>query len=318
MRLKSRNAIALFVAAAVLVGAGVALAQSQSPSPSGSPGTKQERRSLGRDAFLDDVARRLGIQRSRLDGALTAMALAEVAWAENNGFLTRERADRLRDRINDGKVIGLGRFGLHGLGLGLGVKGSGLRRGFLKGRFRGGFGTLDAAADYLGLPEEDLSDALRTRTLAQVARDRGRSVDGLVAALRAAKKARLDEIVMEGRITAAQENALLRRFDSEIRDAVDGIPPGLTELARRLGMPRRRLIAAIKDAAIAQVDRALARGGISEERAEAIKERIRSSPAWPLGALGPCRGGPGFSGGPWRWRERPRSDRGAIEEIAEL
>jgi hypothetical protein len=314
VRLRSRNAIALFVAAAVLVGAGVALAQSQSPSPS--PTTRGEKSASLEDAFLDDVARRLGIQRSRLDAALKAMALAEVTWAEDNGFMNKARADRLRERINSERVKALGRFGLHGA-LGFGLKGVGLRGGFVKGRFRGGFGLVEAAADYLGLPEEDLLDAMRSRTLAQVTRDRGRSVDGLIAALRAAKKARLDDVVAEGGITVAQENALLGRFDSQIRDAVNGIPLGLTDLARRLGVPRAGLIAAIKNAAIARVDEALSRGGVSEERAEAIKERIRSSPAWPFGGIGSCFGARRFGGGPWH--DRSHLDRpGVIEEFVEL
>jgi hypothetical protein len=314
MRLRSRNAIAILVATAVLIGAGVALAQSQSPSPSPTP-RREKAASLSKEAFLDDVARRLGIQRARLDTALKAMALADVKWAEDSGFITEARADRLRERINSGRAKGLGRFGLHGA-LGFGVKGVGLRGGFLKGRFRGGFGLVEAAADYLGLPEEDLLDALRSRTLAQVTRDRGRGIDGLIAALRAAKKARLDDVVAEGEITVAQESALLKRFDSQIGDAVNGIPAGLTELARRLGVPRPRLIAAIKNAAIARVDEALSRGGVTE-RAEAIKERIRSSPAWRLGGIGSCFGARRFGRSPWH--DRSHLDRpGVIEESLEL
>jgi hypothetical protein len=315
MRLRSRNAIAILVATAVLIGAGVALAQSQSPSPSPTP--RQEKSvSLGRDAFLDDVARRLGIQRARLAAALKAMALADVKWAEDNGFITKARADVLRERINSGTGKGLGRFGLHGR-LGPGLKGLGLRGGLLKGRFNRGFGLLEAAADYLGLPEEDLLDALRSRTLAQVARDRGKNIDGLQAALRSAKKADLDEAVAASEITAAQANALLSRFDSQIGDVMNGIPLGLTDLARRLGVARPRLIAAIKNAAIARVDEALSRGGVTEERAEAIKERIRSSPAWPFGGIGSCFGARRLGGGPWH--DRSRLDRpGLIEEFVEL
>jgi hypothetical protein len=315
MWLRSRNTIAILVATAVLIGAGVALAQSQSPSPSPTP-RREKPASLGKEAFLDDVARRLGIQRARLDTALKAMALAEVTWAEDNGFITEARADRLRERINSGRGKGLGRFGLHGR-LAPGLKGLGLRGGLLKGRFNRGFGLVSAAADYLGLPREDLLDALRSRTLAQVARDRGKSVDGLIAALRAAKKARLDDVVAEGEITVAQENALLGRFDSQIGDLVNGIPLGLTDLARRLRVPRARLIAAIKNAAIARIDEALSRGGITEERAEAIKQRIRSSPAWPLGGIGPRFGAGRFGRGPWH--DRSNLDQpGVIEEFVEL
>src|SRR6266498_2864379 len=133
MRLRSRNAIALGLAALILIGAGVALAQSQSPSPS--PSSQQGKsRALGRNAFLDDVARRLGIQRSKLDAALEAMALADVKRAEDNGFIASSQADRIRERITSGDARGLAGLGLHGpLGLERGLLGH--HDGFFKGHF---------------------------------------------------------------------------------------------------------------------------------------------------------------------------------------
>jgi hypothetical protein len=298
MRLRSRHVIALAIGAMVLIGAGVAIAQSQTPSPSSSSSSSSREgksREQGRSAFLDIVARRLGIQRSKLDAALKAMALADVKWSQDNGFITKAEADFIRERINGGETKGLGGFGLHGL------KGGGLGRfgphgGLLEGRPGRAFGQLTVAANYLGLSEGNLVDALRTKTLAQVARDQGKTVDGLKAALRAAKKADLDTAVTDGRITQAQENALLQRFDSQIGDIVNGVPPALIDLARRLGLDRAKLITAIKNAAIEQVDAALASGRLTRAQADSIKQRIRSSPAWPLGGgIGPC-GGPGRFG----------------------
>jgi hypothetical protein len=294
--LRSRHVIALVVGVAILIGAGVAVGQSQSPSPS--PSSSSDHRSAkaqARSEFLDIVARRLGIERSRLDSALKAMALAEVQWAEDNGFIAKARADRIRERINSGEAKGLGRFGLHGP-LGLGLGGYGQHGGFLKGRFHRAGGLVTAAATYLGLSERELIRELRTKTLAKVARDQDKTVDGLEAAIRAAKKANLDEAVAEGRITSAQANALLQRFDAEVSDLVNGIPPNLTELARRLGAARSRLITAIKNAAIELVDKAFADGDITRAQADALKQRIRSSRAWPLGgAIGLCLG-PGTFG----------------------
>jgi uncharacterized protein YidB (DUF937 family) len=295
MNVRSRSTIALAVTGLILVGvgigAGVGLAQSPSPSPSSSPDRTDK--ALRHDAFLDDVARRLGIQRSRLDNAIKAQALAEVNWAEVNGFITKARADALRERINAGTAKGLA--GLKGR-LGIGLDGIGRRHGSFKRGFRGGPGSLAAAANFLGLSAAELKEALRSKSLAQVARDQGRSVDGVTAALRAETKTRLDEAVANGRITQAQENALLSRFDSEIGSVINGVPPALTDLARRLGIDRSRVIAAIKNAAIAQVDSALAQGLITEQMAEAMKQRIRSSAAWPLGGkilrgIGGCGGG---------------------------
>lgn len=293
MKLTARNAIVLAVAALVLVGAGVAIAQTQqSPSPS----TDKERsRALGRDAFLDIVARRLGIERSTLDEALEAQALAEVKWAEDNGFIRGTEADALRERINEGKAKGLGIIGFKG-GLSLGPEGLGWHGRFPKRGLHRGSESLTAAAEYLGLSASELREALSSKTLAQVARDQGKSVDGLKSALRAAKKAQLDEAVTDGRITSDQRDALLERFDSQIGDVVNGIPPFLTDLARRLGVDRARLITAIKNAAIEQIDQAVAQDLITKSRADALKQRIRSSPAWPIGGI---RFGLGFGhGGP--------------------
>lgn len=293
MRLRSRHVIALAIGAMVLIGAGVAIAQSQTPSPSRSSSSSSREgkaREQGRSAFLDIVARRLGIQRSKLDAALKAMALSEVKWSQDNGFITKVEADLIRERINSGEANGLGGLGHHGL------KGGSLGRfgphgGLLEGRPGRAFGQLTVAANYLGLSEGNLVDALRTKTFAQVASDQGKTVDGLKAALRAAKKADLDTAVRDGRITQAQENALLQRFDSQIGDIVNGVRPAVTDLARRLGVDRAKLITAIKNAAIEQVDAALAIGRLTRAQAGAIKQRIRSSRAWPLGGgIGPCGG----------------------------
>ena len=298
MRLRSRHVIALAIGVMVLIGAGVAIAQSQSssPSPSSSSSTRRGKvPALERSAFLDIVARRLGIPRSKLDSALKAMALADVKWSQDNGFIAKAEADYIRERINSGEGKGRLGLGFHGF------KGGGLGRfgphhGPLDGRPGRAFGQLTVAANYLGLSEGNLVDALRTKTLAQVARDQGKSVDGLKAALRAAKKADLDTAVTNGRITQAQENALLQRFDAQIGDTVNGIPPAVTDLARRLGVDRAKLITAIKNAAIEQVDAALANGRITRAQADAIKQRIRSGSGLPFGGgIGPC-GGPGGFG----------------------
>jgi len=303
MNVRSRSTIALAVTGLILVGvgigAGVGLAQSQSPSPSPSSSSDRMDKALRHDAFLDDVARRLGIQRSRLDNAIKAQALADVSWAEANGFITKERADALRERINAGMAKGLGGLGFKG-GLGLGRGRLGWHGGSFKRHLRRGSGLLTEAAEYLDLPARELREALESRTLAQVTRDQGKSIDGLTAALRSAEKARLDDAVANDRITQAQENALLSRFDSEIGSVINGVPPALTDLARRLGIDRTRVIAAIKNAAIAQVDSALAQGLITEAMADAIKQRIRSGSAWPLGGkilrgIGRCGGDDGVA-----------------------
>jgi hypothetical protein len=307
MRFRSRNGIALAIAALVLIGAGAALAQSQSPSPSSSSTTDRRKAAVSSAAFLDVLARRLGVARSKLDAALKGMALDEVKWLEDNRFISSTEADLMRQRINNGNANGL--HGLAGPGIshagfgfgkvgGFGLGPDGLAGGpLLKGRFGVGFGLLSAAAGYLGVSETDLLSALQSKTLAQVARQNRKSADGLKSALRSAEKTQLDAAASNFMISSGQENALLARFDAQVGDLVNGIPPGVSELARRLGIDRARLITAVKNTAIELVDRALARGLITRAQANAIKQRIRSSPAWPLGGvlLGRC-GGPGRMG----------------------
>ena len=84
---------------------------------------------------------------------------------------------------------------------------------------------LDGAADYLGLTEAELHERLRDgQTLAEIAKAEGKSVDGLVQALVAAGKERLDQAVEDGRITAAQRDEMVERLESKIDALVNGEP----------------------------------------------------------------------------------------------
>jgi polyhydroxyalkanoate synthesis regulator phasin len=92
----------------------------------------------------------------------------------------------------------------------------------VKGADRGPFG--DAAATYLGLSPAELQTQLENgKTLAQVAADQGKSVDGLKAAILAGAKADLDQAVDAGKITAAQEQQMLDDLKSHVDDLVNGV-----------------------------------------------------------------------------------------------
>jgi hypothetical protein len=92
----------------------------------------------------------------------------------------------------------------------------------------GGFGpghaaVLDAAATYLGMTEAQLRTALEGgKTLAQVARDRGKTVQGLVDALVGAAKKDLAKAVEDGRLTEAQKDAIVSGLPERITAAVNG------------------------------------------------------------------------------------------------
>ena len=101
------------------------------------------------------------------------------------------------------------------------------------GGHRGGFGhggpghggpaSLDAAAKYLGLTEAELHTQLESgKTLAQIAKAQGKTVDGLKKALTADTKTKLDAAVKAGKITQAQADELLKRTTDHLDDLVNG------------------------------------------------------------------------------------------------
>jgi hypothetical protein len=160
-----------------------------------------------RQAVINDVAKRLGVQPNALTNAFKAALADQVDAAVAAGRLTKAQGDALKARIQSAQVPffgGLGGFGHHGPGFGPGA-------------------SLDAAAAYLGLTQAELFTALRSgKTLAQVAGDKNKSVDGLVSAIVAAEKTHLDQDVKDGRITSAQEQQILSDLPARAKAMVNG------------------------------------------------------------------------------------------------
>ena len=172
-----------------------------------------------RQAFLNDLAKRLNVTPAQLRDALKGALLDRLDAAVKAGVITQAQANRIERRLESGAPVpfflGPRRFGLRGFGLH--ANGFGVR------------GTLGAAASYLGLSDAQLLSDLRSgQTLAQIAKARGKSVAGLQQAITAAIKARLDKAVAAGRITQAQENKILSRIGR-------GLDRPLLRLAPRLG-----------------------------------------------------------------------------------
>jgi len=81
---------------------------------------------------------------------------------------------------------------------------------------------LKAAADYLGISVDKLSKELEgDASLAEIATEQGKSVDGLKQALIDGAKAELDKSVAAGDITADQEQQMLSKLGSRVDDLVD-------------------------------------------------------------------------------------------------
>ena len=161
-------------------------------------------------AVISDAAQQLGIEPAKLSGALKKAIEDRIDAAVAGGRLSKAQGDELKQRIESNgfplvvpPFLGHGHFGDHGLH------------------------GLDAAASYLGLSESQLRSQLESgKTLAQVAKAQGKSVDGLVAALKADLKQHLDRAVADGRLTQAQENQILANADQRLTQLVNGKFPG--------------------------------------------------------------------------------------------
>lgn len=176
-----------------------------------------------RKAVIDDAAARLGVKPSELSDALEKALEARVDKAVADGRLTKEQGAELKTRIESGGSP---------FPLGLGGRGFG-RGGFDHDRgafgFHDRFDVFDTAASYLGLDESELRDALAQKTLADVAKERSKSVSGLVNALVGAEEKRIDEAVANGRITKSQGS----EFQANLRDRIQALVNG--------DLPDRRL-----------------------------------------------------------------------------
>lgn len=200
--MRKRTKLAAGAGAAVAaVGAGAAVAATQL-----SPSAESK-------AVVEDAAKQLGVEPAKLSAALRQALENRIDKAVEDGSLTKEQGDAMKQRIeaDDFPLLGGPLLGGH--------------------HQRGGFGghhgrNLDAAADYLGVTEAKLRESLQDgKTLAQVAKDKGKAVDGLVAALVTEATKELDEAVSDGRLTKAQRDEIAATLKERTTDLVNGVAP---------------------------------------------------------------------------------------------
>jgi len=193
------------------VGAGGAIAATQLHSP------KAEGQ-----AIVNDAARRLGVKPSALESALKKAAEDRVDAAVAAGRLTKQEGDALKTQIASGDFPPLAEPQVFSRGFGFMGPGPVFGRHF---GFMGPGPALAPAATYLGLSASDLRSKLESgKSLAQIARAQGKSVDGLVAALVAEARQHLDEAVSAGQLTKTQETEMLAKLRAGISDFVHGRP----------------------------------------------------------------------------------------------
>lgn len=203
--MKKRTKLAAGAGAAfAVVGAGGAIAATKlSPSDESK-------------AVVEDAAKQLGVDPAKLSDALKQALESRIDRAVEDGKLTKEQGEAMKKRVEaDDFPLFAGPL------LGHPQKGFGFRL----------FGDLAAAATYLGLTEDALREALRDgKTLADVAEDEGKTVDGLVDALVAAATKNLDEAVTDGRLTKVQRDKIVADLEQRTGDMVRGERPAFRGL----------------------------------------------------------------------------------------
>jgi hypothetical protein len=207
MTRRRKLTLAAAAGAAVLVAAGLGAAGAVAGSKIFSPSDESK-------AIIDDAAGQLGVEPSELTEALEQALENRIDEAVDEGRLTEEQAERLKERLEARDVpLLLGFGGLHRHGFGPGPRGFGFFRSAA---------VLDAAASYLGLTEVELREALEDSTLAEIAKEKGKTAAGLVNQLVATQTKRIDAAVDEGKLTDEQAAELKEGLDERMEALVDG------------------------------------------------------------------------------------------------
>ena len=201
--MKKRTKLAAGAGAAfAVVGAGGAIAATKLSSSDESK------------AVVEDAAKQLGVDPAKLSDALKQALENRIDQAVEDGKLTQEQGEAMKKRVEADDFP--------------------LLAGPLLGpSHRGGFGFrmdgprgLDTAADYLGVTEAQLRESLDDgKTLADVAKEKGKSVDGLVNAMVAEKAKHLADAVEDGRLTDAQRDEIVAGLKERTTALVNGERP---------------------------------------------------------------------------------------------
>lgn len=204
------------VAAAALVGAGVVMAQTPTPGSGGSG-----------PSFLDRVAQKLGIESSKLQGAVTSAANDQIDAEVQSGKLSQQQAEKLKQQIQNGEGPW---FNGPAAGRGPSAKGiAGL--GFALGK------DVSEMASFLGISTDQLKTELGAQgaTLATVASNHGKTRDQLKTFITDTAKSRLDQAVSTGKLTQTQEDNILSGLQSHLDAMIDSAMPPFGGMHGRFG-----------------------------------------------------------------------------------
>jgi polyhydroxyalkanoate synthesis regulator phasin len=209
-------ALAILIVGTALIGGGIGLAVAQ-----------------GEDtpvqSFLGRVADKLGIGEDELRSAVTEAEQDIIDEQVAEGKLSEEQGEALKERIENGDLLGPRGGPLGALAEGDRVRDRLCDRVFdcirehvcngasdcVDGRVRDY--TAEAAATVLNMEREELLDELRDgKTMAEVAEEQGMPVEEFTAAMLAQVRQELDASVAEGELTEEQADAIFERVEENI------------------------------------------------------------------------------------------------------
>lgn len=161
------------------------------------------------DNFIQRLARNLGIEEDRLRDALRQTQLELIDEAEDAGRISAEQADRLRQRVEEGRAPFFGPPGRHG---GPGHKDAFMHR----------VDPIGTVAEETGLSREEVLSELRAgKTLAQIGQEHGVDRDRLADALVNDARESLDQAVQEGKLTQERADRILAGCRDRVDDLLD-------------------------------------------------------------------------------------------------
>ena len=186
----------LLVFGLLVAGIGGTVALAQGPTPPAQTG-----KTFG-DLYLQALAQKLGTTVDKLQQAATDARKDALTQAVKEGLLTQAQADALLQRqLTWGLPFGdLGRGGFTSA---------------TNPRTIIATAELEAAAKAFGMTTADLTTALKTKTLLDLAREKNVDVTKLRTAIADAEKAALDQAVKDGKLSQAQADALKANIKPE-------------------------------------------------------------------------------------------------------
>lgn len=182
--------LAAFTLAALF--AGVALAQTPPAADHPKPPALFQ-------AFLEKLAANLGVEQSKLVDAVKQTELQMIDEAVQQGKLTSDQAQKIKDRIEQGKFFPMGLF-------------PGPRNG-AKAEFRGK--QLDELAQALGMSADELKAELQQgKKITDIAQEKGLTADQLHQKLLDARIQAIQQAVKDGKISQEKAYEMIKKLQN--------------------------------------------------------------------------------------------------------